>query len=189
VHRAYPRLPTWTRQQTTPALARPRVQIDPTAYGQVAQDRAGVMPGPTPSGCGPPPAQRSGHTERVVGSTGGVVPVASKPVAVSGHLESRSQLGGPHPNMPSSFANAGVTQPHPSRPGGSCVLKATRTRMLVKPRASGRVCRPLQRPPPTPRLGAGVATRAQRARCPGAAWEGRTTSRLGGLIHEYAQVA
>jgi hypothetical protein len=33
----------------------------------------------------------------------------------------------------------------------------------------------LQRPPPAPRLGAGTATRTRRARCSGAAWEGRAT--------------
>jgi putative transposase len=40
---------------------------------------------------------------------------------------------------------------------------------------TGRVGRPLQRPPPTPRVGAGAATRAQRTRAPGAAWEGGAT--------------
>jgi hypothetical protein len=40
---------------------------------------------------------------------------------------------------------------------------------------TGRVCRPLQRSPPAPRVGAGAAAQTRRASCRGAAWEGHAT--------------
>ena len=55
---------------------------------------------------------------------------------------------------------------------------------------TGRVRRPLQRPPPAPRLGADATARVRRTTgLPGPAGRIVRRDRLGGLIHEYAQVA
>jgi putative transposase len=55
--------------------------------------------------------------------------------------------------------------------------------------ALGRVCRPLQRPPPAPRLGAGTIARAAEPPVVLTTRRVLRRDRLGGLIHEYAQVA